>query len=45
MAVTSDDPGPTHPITFVERERGAESHVRRGAVIIFAAPSARINQS
>lgn len=33
------------PITFVKRERGMESHIRRWVVIIFAMPSAWINHS
>lgn len=38
-------PPATHPITFVKRERGAESHIRGRLVIIFAMPSAWINHS
>lgn len=33
------------PITFVKRECGMESHIRRRVVIIFAMPSAWINHS
>lgn len=39
------DPSWSPPITFVKRERGMESHIRRQVVIIFAMPSARINHS